>query len=164
MSDGALALFDSLSSHADLQELIDDGEAEGLYLECKAPADPRLTQPLKAHLAKAISGYSNTDGGVIIWGISTTKHQHSGLDVLTQIEPIARCRRFQQQVDKALPTLSTPNTLGAQTKVVKQRPRDTRGIVLAYIPSSRVIQFNLTLISYSGSAVVMSFRKLRTRW
>lgn len=111
MLDGSDYLFASLSTYADLKELIDNGEAEGLYLECKAPAEPRLTRDLRAHLAKAISGFSNTAGGVVIWGISTTKHAQSGLDVLTQLAPIGECRRFQQQVEKAIPSLTTPPDL-----------------------------------------------------
>lgn len=88
MPDGARSVFDSLSDYAALEELIDNAEAEGLYLECKAPGGPQLSRDLKVHLAKAISGFSNTAGGVIIWGMSTTKQAQSGLDVLTQIEPI----------------------------------------------------------------------------
>lgn len=133
MADAGFALFTSLSNYVDLQELVDNGEAEGLHLECKAPASPKLNQDSKIHLAKAVSGFSNTAGGVIIWGISTTKHDHSGLDVLTQLEPIGRCRHFEQQVNKTIPTLATPAIFGAETKIIRERLTDTKGIVLAYI-------------------------------
>jgi predicted HTH transcriptional regulator len=92
MSDGAKQLYDSLAQYSDLDELIKGAEAEGLYLECKAPTAPQLTRDLRNTLGKALSGFSNTEGGIIIWGISTTKHAQSGLDVLSQIEPIGNCK------------------------------------------------------------------------
>ena len=136
MTDAALHIFDSLNSYSRLQELIDNGEAEGLHLECKAPSEPRLTRELKAKLAEALSGFANTEGGVIIWGISTTKHSHSNLDVLTQIEPIGNCRRFAQQVDRAIPPSTTPSITTSKTKTIVKSSRDTRGVVLTYIPKT----------------------------
>ncbi len=133
MLDSALSLFESLSTYDDLQELIDNGETEGLYLECKAPSGPRLNKGLKVELAKSVSGFSNTEGGVIIWGMSTTKHSHSGLDVLTQLEPIGNCKLFEKQVETAIPLLTTPAVFGTKTKIIKERPKDTKGIVITYI-------------------------------
>jgi len=67
MSDGAKQLYDSLAQYSDLEELINGAEAEGLYLECKAPAAPQLSRDLRNTLAKAISGFSNTAGGIILY-------------------------------------------------------------------------------------------------
>ena len=64
-------LFDRLSSFARLWELVLDGEAEGLHLECKAPHVPRLDRRQRVKLASALSGFSNTGGGVIVWGMGT---------------------------------------------------------------------------------------------
>jgi len=136
MADASLELFRSLSSYRRLQDLIDDGETEGLHLECKAPTTPRLTKDLRVHLGKAISGFANTAGGVVVWGLSTTKHSHSGLDVITQIEPLGNAARFEQQVARSVPTLATPPVLKTETKVVKRRSSDTRGVVLLAIPQT----------------------------
>lgn len=145
MADGALVLFESLTSFDDFEELIASGEAEGLHLECKAPSEPRLNPDLKRKLATAVSGFSNTAGGVVVWGVSTTKHAHTGLDVLTQLEPVGQCKKLAQQIQNAIPTLTTPAVFGTQVRQVKGRPRDTKGIVLAYIPAYRgdPVQSNL---------------------
>jgi hypothetical protein len=58
MSDAALALYQSIDSQRDLEELIATGEAEGMLLECKAPTDPRLSKDLRAKLSEAVSGFS----------------------------------------------------------------------------------------------------------
>lgn len=134
MSDAARQFYDSLTQYSDLQELINNGEAEGLYLECKAPGAPQLTRDIKSQLGRAVSGFSNTPGGVIIWGVSTTKHEHSGLDFLSQIEPIGNCKLFARQVERAIPTLTTPSVTTAETKVMLQNKTDTRGVVITYIP------------------------------
>jgi hypothetical protein len=134
MNDGALALYKSFEDYSHIQELIDNAEAEGIHLECKAPATTKLARDLRIHLAKGLSGFSNTDGGVIIWGVSTTKHAHSGLDVITQLEPMGSCIKFSQQIEKTIPSLATPAIYGAKVKIIKERAKDTKGIVIAYIP------------------------------
>ena len=97
MTDASLGLYNALIKNSDLENLIANGESENLYLECKAPVSPQLGKDQKNALAKAISGFSNTAGGVILWGISTTRHAHSGLDVLTQIEPIGQCSSLDRK-------------------------------------------------------------------
>ena len=134
MPDAASLRYGEINSWASLESLIEGAEAEGLHLEAKAPSDPRLSRDQRESLAKAVSGFSNTAGGIVIWGMSTTRHAHSGLDVLTQIEPIGSCRQFMQQVQRLLPTLTTPPVLTAVSKVLTARLGDTRGVVLTHIP------------------------------
>ena len=136
MSDASYQVYANLSSYHRLRELIADGETEGLHLECKAPSTPRMTKDLQVHLAKAISGFSNTAGGVVIWGMSTTKHRHTGLDVLTQVEPLGSAVTFEQQVNRLIPTLATPAILNFDTKVLRQKSSDSRGVVIAHIPKA----------------------------
>jgi predicted HTH transcriptional regulator len=132
--DPAKNLFDDLNNYSKLELLISNGDAEGLYLECKAQSSPQLGNDIKAKLAKAVSGFSNTEGGVIIWGISTTRHAHSSLDVLTQLEPIGSCKQYAQQIQKIIPILTTPSITKAQTKFITKKSTDTKGVVITYIP------------------------------
>ncbi len=136
MMDAAEQLFNSLNSYKELENIISAGDSEGLFLECKSPCEPRLNKDLKSHLAKAISGFSNTAGGVIIWGISTTRHQHSGLDVLSQIEPIAHCKNFVEQVNRSIPALTTPTVVDFKTKMLKEKPSDSKGVIITFIPKT----------------------------
>ena len=43
MANAAFELFEDLRTYMRLRQMIDDGETEGLHLECKSPAVPRLT-------------------------------------------------------------------------------------------------------------------------
>ncbi len=134
MIEPALHLFDSIKKYNDLENLIEEGESEGLYLECKAPSAPKVNQDIKAHLGKAISGFSNTTGGIIIYGMSTDNHHHSSLDVCTQVEPIGSCVKFEKQIMNIVPTLSTPAITNCRAKSIKIKSSDTKGVVVVYIP------------------------------
>jgi len=136
MQDAAQQLYNSLTSYEDLESLIASAEAENLYLECKAPSEPRLSREQKAKLSQALSGFSNAAGGVIIWGISTTKHAQSGLDILTQLEPIGHLSLFANHIKKAIPTSCRPSIINTQTKTIKKSPSDTKGIAVTYIPKN----------------------------
>jgi hypothetical protein len=136
MIDPARGLFDSLDNWSALDRLIDNGEVEGPYLECKTSTGMHLQQGHRAHLAQALSGFANTAGGVVIWGISTTRQAHSGLDVLTQLEPIGNCRSFRQQIDVAVPTLAYPALEGCKTKTLHPATGATKGVVVAFIPKT----------------------------
>jgi hypothetical protein len=159
-SEPSEVIYTSLSSFSDIQALIDGAEAEGLYLECKAPASPRLSREQKVALAKAVSGFANTSGGVILWGVSTTKHAHSDLDVLTQIEPIGNIGTFSRLVSNVIPTLTTPALTAASHRILRERQPDTRGILITYIPQvpSAPLQSNLDSLFYfrSGDEFVVA--------
>jgi hypothetical protein len=73
----------------------------------------------------------------VIWGISTTKHAHSGLDVLTQIEPVANVVALAAAVDRAIPTAGYPTIRSVPSRIIKRRPTDTRGVVATYIPPTQ---------------------------
>jgi hypothetical protein len=117
-----------------LETLVQQGECEGLYLECKAPAAPQFTRDLKAELAVSISGFANSGGGVIIWGMRTTRNGE--LDVLTQATPIGAVKFFRQQVEDVLPRLAYPNPTGVELRTIQAEEGSSRGAVVAMIPGT----------------------------
>jgi hypothetical protein len=137
MSSPAEELYKGLNSIIEIEQLISNGETEGPYLECKSPQSPQINPGIKSQLAEAISGFANSGGGVIIWGVSTTKHSHGNLDVLSQIEPIGNCRNFAKQIDKHVPLLTTPSVNAPPSMVILMSKSDTRGIIITYIPPSQ---------------------------
>jgi hypothetical protein len=136
METGSSKLFESLSDYQAVENLITIAEAEGLFLECKSPGEPRLSKEQRFMLAKGVSGFRNTEGGCIIWGVSTTKHAHSGLDVISQIEPIGQVRQFAKQLDATIPRLTTPSATDCASRVLIKRSGDSKGIVVTHVPKA----------------------------
>jgi len=149
-SDAGWIRYQQLDSWTRVEELITSTEAEGLHLEAKAPSEPKLSKDQREYLARAISGFGNTAGGIIIWGVSTTRHAHSSLDVLTQIEPIGNCKSLLHQIQRTIPTLTSPPILNSETRALTQKHTDTRGILVTYIPHhpSAPIQTNTDHVFY----------------
>lgn len=130
----SLSLFNSLSSILAIKKLIEDGESENQYIECKSPEVPRLNQEIKNKLSQAVSGFANSGGGVIIWGVSTTKHQHSSLDTLTQIELVGTAKKFSREIDLEIPRLIKPLTIELhESKILLEKSSDSRGVIITYI-------------------------------
>ena len=133
MSDAALSIYKSLDSTDKIQEMINNGESEGLHLECKAPHKPQLDQELRSHLSVVLSGFSNTEGGVILYGVETNRHRHSKLDVLTEVVPVGNCAGFAGQISAKIPSLTTPPITNAKVKILKSDPAHTKGLVVVCV-------------------------------
>jgi predicted HTH transcriptional regulator len=63
-----------------INQIISDQEVENNRLEFKENTDgtgpiPRLLDSNKDNLAKALSGFANSGGGVIVWGIEAKDHK-----------------------------------------------------------------------------------------
>ena len=136
MQEAAEILFETLKSYNDLKDLIGNGDCETQYLECKAHSSPRINQDMQTHIAKALSGFANAAGGVVIYGMSTTKQPATGLDACTQLVPIGNCAAFEKNLKNRIPTLSMPSNHSFKTKIIKETKGETRGIVVLYIPQS----------------------------
>ena len=67
-----------------------DSTEENLQLEFKtkkSPAELELHKEDKQNLGKALSGFSNAEGGIVIWGVGTKKE--NGIDKANQLRPIS---------------------------------------------------------------------------
>lgn len=127
--------YHSINTIEDVEGLIADGETEGQYLECKgSPDQPSLNKDLKNKLAKTISAFSNTGGGILLWGVSTTRHNSSGSDVLSQVEEIAFIKKFVKQINLAAATLIEPQIISCKSKPILRKNTDTKGIAITFVP------------------------------
>lgn len=131
MKEKAQNLFDSLKDIKDIENLIHEGEAENQYIECKCPLSPSsFTRDFKYEIARIISGISNGGGGMILFGISTDNKD--GLDILTQIQPIAYIDQFIKKIQQNIPLLVFPQ-VSTEIKILKKKKNDTKGISILYI-------------------------------
>lgn len=129
------SLFAALESWDAIEDLIRDGEPEGQYLECKTPQSPSaVSWSFLNEVGLEISGFSNAGGGIVILGVRTDKKH--GMDVLTQIEPIGAVREVDRKLKLKIPFLTTPS-VDVETRILKEKEGDTKGIVVMAIPGAK---------------------------
>jgi hypothetical protein len=120
-----------------LEEWVRTKKEEGLHLEFKTAqgqtGQPE-TQDIK-NFAKALSGFANTEGGVIIFGIKTKKTE-SGADCASELPGVPSVRSFAATLDELRMDRTDPPVVGVQVLVVPQPSDSQVGVVLVYVPES----------------------------
>lgn len=88
--------FDTIDFN-EIEKFISDGQEENLTLEFKTVNHPDYDDKNKAfdkkNISKAISGFANSSGGIIIWGIKAS-HNTSGQDIAKEKKPIRELTKF----------------------------------------------------------------------
>lgn len=114
-----------------------DRESESLFLDFKRSRDGGVNGRLHDHdrnsLAKAISGFGNSEGGVIVWGVECSKKDKG--DVASELIPIGDVKRFVSLIEGAVSGCTLPPCSLVENKVVVNDSED-RGFVVTYVPKS----------------------------
>jgi hypothetical protein len=121
-----------------IDEFILTQKSEELFLDFKLSADngngKRLNENDRNNLAKSISGFSNSEGGVIVWGIDCSK-DFDGSDVATAKHHITNVKRFVSWLEEAISGCTIPPNTGVQNHPL-EIDSGGNGFVLTYIPKS----------------------------
>ena len=116
-----------------LEEWKAQAEPESMHLEFKKGAwqgdDARADD--RKNLARTMSGFGNTEGGVLIFGVSTTTGKP---DRFEDIEPISRVHEYAESLRKFMRDLTTPTIPGADIVALEDPADKTRGVAVAYVP------------------------------
>jgi hypothetical protein len=116
-------LFDRLVSggEAQVMEFIDQSVTEELFLDYKRSADngggPTLNNRDRMNLGRAISGFGNSEGGVIIWGVDCRTDQVRG-DVPSGPVRIHDPVRFKSWLEQATSGLTVPPHDGVRHQAI----------------------------------------------
>ena len=98
------------AAHTLLQELVEGGwqfvhdlasepRQETLHLDFKVKADPRksaLDRDDKKNFSKALSGFANSAGGIIVWGVEARRGSDD-VDAAVAVHPISGLDAFLSQ-------------------------------------------------------------------
>jgi hypothetical protein len=102
-------------------ELIATRKAEELFLDFKRSTDygagKRLHDNDRNNLAKAISGFGNSEGGIIVWGVDCS-HDPEGADVARLKMPIQNVARFVSWLEGAVSGCTIPPHQGVRSIAV----------------------------------------------
>src|ERR1017187_578671 len=94
-----------------IDEFIAEWQSEELFLDFKRSASNgagrRLTDHDRDNLGRAISGFGNSEGGLIVWGVDCRTDERKG-DVALGKFPLQKPRRFKSWLENAVSGLTIP--------------------------------------------------------
>jgi len=126
-------IFSSLDIDG-LQEFVDTQQEENLFLDFKRINKPDLTNgDDKRNLAKSLSGFSNSSGGLIVWGVDARKNKQ-GIDCACELIVIPGVKRFLARLNELTGMAVSPLVDGVQHRVIEADADG--GYVVTYIPES----------------------------
>lgn len=124
---------------AAVQEMIQQQESEELFLDYKRATNNGNSTALQAsdrdNLAKAISGFGNSEGGVILWGVDCRQTPDRG-DVPTGAVPLTNPTRFKSWLEGATSGLTVPAHPGVKHHAIPSSTNPGVGFVVSLVPKS----------------------------
>jgi hypothetical protein len=126
-------LFDSLTL-PDIERFITTGREEDLVLEFKTINRPDLSHgDDKKNFAKALSGFANSSGGLIVWGIDGRKND-VGINLAVGKKEIHPLSLFVTRLNEFTGPAVSPIVEGVQHKGIQSV--DDNGFAISLIPES----------------------------
>ena len=130
-----MTIFDTFGnlSLADIDDYIASRQEENLHLDFKTVADVRFEHDDRKNLARALAGFANSDGGIIVWGLATAKTA-DGIEYATGRQPITPLSTFMAKLSQVTGEAANPAVSG----VVHRRlvTAGDAGLAVTYVPPS----------------------------
>ena len=132
-------LFDKIISDGEIaiDEFIASRKAEELFLDFKRSSDNgsgnRLSQNDRNNFAKAISGFGNSEGGIIVWGVDCSQDKDNA-DVAKAKIYIENPNRFGSWLNSAISGCTIPPHQSVRNEPILTA--DNSGFVISLIPKS----------------------------
>jgi len=115
-----------------LNELISSKQEEGLNLDFKTVRGSFDSKDTKRIYGEALSGFANSDGGAIVWGINTKRIDN--IDYAEELIPIENVESFYNFLKSKEKDLVKPIIEGVEHKFLKTD--NSSGFVITFIPLS----------------------------
>ena len=132
--DGLNTRFQELSLE-ELEGLVAEEQEENLHLDFKTLNGSSLkSSDDKANFAKALSGFANSDGGMVVWGVDA-RGNADGMDCATSLEPVEDVSLLLTRLNSLTSDMVSPSVDGVQHRIV-HRNDDASGFVATLVPCS----------------------------
>lgn len=115
-----------------LEDIVEDENPlkEAEWIDFKSGYDLNA----KEHWSKALSGFANSGGGILLWGIQTkTKDNYDFPDKIVLVD---KAQELGGKLETWMSTMVDPPVLGTQVRSIARK--DGKGFVLAFIPASNL--------------------------
>lgn len=141
------AYFDKLDIE-EIERFINDGQEENLNIEFKTVVHPNYNQHNKdddkKNISKTLSGFANSNGGIIVWGIKA-KENDKKQDIATEKKPINELTKFLNMLNRLEGQSVTPIIIGIEHKKIEIN--NDSGFIITYVPAS---DFAPHMANYAG--------------
>lgn len=139
MSDNITPILDDIKKrgYSAFADIIARKESEKFFIDFKKTQKDNYTGQRalydsdKKNLARAISGFGNSEGGIIIWGIDASG---STDDYAKSISPIAGVDNFKSLLESFVSLLTLPVHKTVESFAAKKSTGDSKGVVVTVIP------------------------------
>ena len=129
-------IFDEVDDENSLRKLIEERPESG-FLECKELVDNPILNDKgwnAENYGKALSGFANHEGGILIWGVEEIKE--NGKFHHLEIKPFKGVFKFENDLNRLAGDWVTPTIDGFKTKAIYTDKPNDKGVVLVLIPQS----------------------------
>lgn len=116
-----------------IRQFVENRREEDLYLDFKNVLDPSLNRSDRKNLAIALSGFANSDGGIVVWGVDARPNDQ-GIDCATQLRDIANAQQCLTRLNEFTGQCVSPLVDGVIHKAI--RSNGDAGFCASLIPAS----------------------------
>lgn len=117
---------------------------ESLFLDFKRSADNGAGTKLHAkdrdRLGKAVSGFANSEGGVLVWGVNCAKNGN-GEDTADAPVPLQNPARFAGWLEEATASVSIPQHRSIKHHAIEDPSLLGQGFVVSLIPAGDFVPY-----------------------
>lgn len=123
---------------AAIEQLVSERPQENVSLEFKTKANPGSGEPTREdrqNLGIALSAFSNSMGGLIVWGIVAAKDA-VGVDCATQLQPITNIERFKAETTRLISQALMARHEGILVEAIPAAHPPGAGYIAIYVERS----------------------------
>lgn len=127
--------FSSIKTHTDIKHFVIEGTSEDVWLDFKEASSPtgKFDKDDRKNYSKALSGFANEDGGIIVWGIKCKRNQ-LGEDVATELKLVPNVKAFLSELNTLANQATDPPLGGIQNKSILTYNKNNSGFIVTYVP------------------------------
>lgn len=138
--DAARQLFEQYKT--DGYELIqhalqEKGQESGIldYKMAENQSGP-MTSKDREKLAEALSGFANSEGGILVWGIHARTGK-DGIDAVQADKPVKNLKRFVSELGVCTPQVVSPGIEGVEHISIPEPNAEDTGYAVTYVPKGQ---------------------------
>ncbi|MFQ6119213.1 MAG: helix-turn-helix domain-containing protein [Methanosarcinales archaeon] len=125
-----------------IQDMIEKGREENLFLDFKEKSNSKsqkISKEDKKNYAKALSGFSNSSGGVLIWGIKAKRKGKNLPDIAFEEKPIEYLKKFLTDLNSLVGEAIFPLNPKIQNVAIHKNGEENCGFIATYVPESELV-------------------------